>query len=431
MRKYLGRRAAYAAGTLLGVSVIIFVVLRILPGDPLVAILGVEGHARMSKEDRVRIMADLGLSDPLPVQYGRWLVDIAAGRLGKSFFRGDTVAELIAHRGPISAEIGLLALVISWLVGLPVGILSAFKPNSVPDGVARTLSVLFIAIPGFWLGILIVLALLFWFGYKAPIVIVHVWQDPWQNFQQVLGPAVVLGLAQGAYIARMSRSCLLEVIGEDFVRTARAKGLRESLIVFRHALPNALLPVITISGVLLGFVLGGSVAVEQAFGVPGLGRALVTAVVERDIIVVQNLVLLYASIFVVVNVLVDLSYAWLDPRIRFPGKPGALLYARELTPRHGPQTDQANGATPPSDSPGQRSERPGKPGALLYLHGAIPLRPPEHPGGGRRPGGRLHRFRGGGGSAARAARPAQGRLQAHERLRCSRRATRSRPTSGA
>src|SRR5439155_1295807 len=217
VRKYLGRRAAYAAGTLLGVSVIIFVVLRILPGDPLVAILGVEGHARMSKEDRVRIMADLGLSDPLPVQYGRWLVDIAAGRLGKSFFRGDTVAELIAHRGPISAEIGLLALVISWLVGLPVGILSAFKPNSVPDGVARTLSVLFIAIPG----------------------------------------------------------------------------------------------------VLLGFVLGGSVAVEQAFGVPGLGRALVTAVVERDIIVVQNLVLLYASIFVVVNVLVDLSYAWLDPRIRF------------------------------------------------------------------------------------------------------------------
>ena len=317
MRKYLVGRAVYAAGTLLGVSLIIFVVLRILPGDPLVAILGVEGHAQMSAADRAQIMADLGLSDPLPVQYGHWLVDIAAGRLGKSFFRGDTVAELILHRGPISAEIGLLALVISWLIGLPVGILSAFRPNSVPDAVARTLSVLFIAIPGFWLGILIVLGLLFWFGYKAPIVIVHVWQNPWQNFQQVLGPAVVLGLAQGAYIARMSRSCLLEVIGEDFVRTARAKGLREGLVVFRHALPNALLPVITISGVLLGFVLGGSVAVEQAFGVPGLGRALVAAVIERDIIVVQNLVLLYAGIFVLINVLVDLSYAWLDPRIRY------------------------------------------------------------------------------------------------------------------
>ena len=317
MQKYLARRALFALGTFIGVSVIIFVVLRVIPGDPLVAILGVEGHAQMKPEDRVRIMADLGLSAPLPVQYGRWLVDIGAGRLGKSFFRGDTVADLILHRGPISAEIALLSFIISWIVGLPVGILSAFKPNSLPDSLARALSVLFIAIPGFWLGMLIVLALLFWFGYKSPILIVHFWQDPWQNFQIVIGPALVLGLAQGAYIARMSRSCLLEVIGEDFVRTARAKGLRERLVVLRHALPNALLPVVTISGVLLGFVLGGSVAVEQAFGVPGLGRALVVAVIERDIIVVQNLVLLYAVIFVAVNVLVDMSYAWLDPRIRY------------------------------------------------------------------------------------------------------------------
>ena len=317
MRKYLARRAVFAAVTLLGVSLSVFVILRVLPGDPLVAILGVEGHARMTPADRVRIMADLGLSDPLPVQYVRWLVDIGAGRLGKSFFRGDTVAELILHRGPVTAEIAVLALFVSWLVGLPVGILSAFKPNSVPDGVARTISVLFIAIPGFWLGMLVVLALLFWFGYKAPFIIVNMWEDPWQNLQMVIGPALVLGLAQGAYIARMSRSCLLEVIGEDFVRTARAKGVREGLIVMRHALPNALLPVITISGVLLGFVLGGSVAVETAFGVPGLGRSLVTAVIERDIIVVQNLVLLYAVIFVLVNVQVDLSYAWLDPRIRY------------------------------------------------------------------------------------------------------------------
>jgi peptide/nickel transport system permease protein len=317
VRNYLVHRALYALITLLGVSITIFVIMRILPGDPLVAILGVEGHAQMRPADRARIMADLGLSDPLPVQYVHWLRDIATGRLGKSFFRGDTVADQIIHRGPISAEIAILSLIVSWLVGLPVGILSAFKPNSIPDGVARALSVLFIAIPGFWLGMLIVLALLFWFGYKAPLVIVHLWQDPWQNLQIVVGPGVVLGLAQGAYIARMSRSCLMEVISEDFVRTARAKGLREGLVVLRHALPNALLPVITISGVLLGFVLGGSVAVEQAFGVPGLGRAMVAAVIERDIIVVQNLVLLYAVIFVAVNVLVDLSYAWLDPRIRY------------------------------------------------------------------------------------------------------------------
>ena len=317
MRKYLARRALFALGTLVGVSVIICVVLRILPGDPLVAILGVEGHAKMTPADRVRIMHDLGLSDPLPVQYMRWLHDIVTGQLGKSFFRGDTVAELIMHRGPISAEIGILALVVSWLIGLPVGIVSAIKPNSLSDNLARSLAILFIAIPGFWLGMLIVLGLLFWFGYKAPIIIVHFWQSPWENLQIVIGPAIVLGLAQGAYIARMSRSCLLEVIREDYVRTARAKGALERRVVLGHALPNALLPVITISGVLLGFVLGGSVAVEQAFGVPGLGRSLVTALIERDIIVVQNLVLLYAVIFILVNFLVDLSYALLDPRIRY------------------------------------------------------------------------------------------------------------------
>jgi peptide/nickel transport system permease protein len=317
MRKYLVRRMLFALGTLVGVSLIIFVVLRILPGDPLVAILGVEGIAKMTPADRVHIMHDLGLSDPLPVQYFHWLHDIVTGKLGKSFFRGDTVAELILHRGPISAEIGILALIVSWLVGLPVGIVSAIKPNSWADNVARSAAILFIAIPGFWLSMLIVLALLFWFGYKAPIIIVHFWESPWQNLQIVIGPAIVLGLAQGAYIARMSRSCLLEVIGEDYVRTARAKGAEERTVVLGHALPNALLPVITISGVLLGFVLGGSVAVEQAFGVPGLGRSLVTALIERDIIVVQNLVLLYAVIFVLVNFLVDLSYAWLDPRIRY------------------------------------------------------------------------------------------------------------------
>jgi peptide/nickel transport system permease protein len=293
------------------------VVLRILPGDPLVAILGVEGHAKMAPADRAALMRDLGLSDSLPVQYVRWMREIATGQLGKSFFRGDTVRDLILHRGPLSAEIAILALIISWLVGLPVGILSAVRPNGWADAIVRSLSVLFIAVPGFWLGLLIVLALLFWFGYKAPIIIVQLWESPWENFQLIIGPAMVLGLAQGAYIARMARSCLLEVIREDYVRTARAKGTVERSVVLRHALPNALLPVITISGVLLGFVLGGSVAVEQAFGVPGLGRALVVAIVERDIVVVQNLVLLYAGIFVLVNVLVDMSYAWLDPRIRY------------------------------------------------------------------------------------------------------------------
>jgi peptide/nickel transport system permease protein len=317
VRKYLLRRVVFGLSTLLGVSLIIFVVLRILPGDPLVAMFGLEGFAKLAPSDRERIMADLGLSDPLPVQYGRWMRDVATGSLGRSFFRGDRVLDLILHRGPLSAEIGLLSVIISWLVGVPIGIISAFRPNSVTDNVARSLSVLFLAIPGFWLGMLVVLAALFWFNYKAPLVVVHLWQDPWVNLQLVIGPAIVLGLGQGAYLARMSRSCLLEVIREDYVRTARAKGLKEGFVVLRHALPNALLPVVTLSGILMGFVLGGSVAVEQAFGVPGLGRSLVVAVIERDTIVVQNLVLLYAVIFVAINVAVDLSYAWLDPRIRF------------------------------------------------------------------------------------------------------------------
>jgi peptide/nickel transport system permease protein len=317
VQRYFLRRLLYGLLTLLGVSVIIFIVMRILPGDPLVAMFGMEGFMKLSAADRARIMEDLGLSDPLLVQYLRWMKDIASGHLGNSFFRGESVADIILHRGPLSAQIGILSVLISWIVGLPVGIISAFRPNSIVDNVARSVSILFLAIPGFWLGMLAVLALLFWFQYKAPLLVVHLWQDPWTNFQLVIGPAVVLGLGQGAYIARMSRSCLLEVIREDYVRTARAKGLVEWFVVMRHALPNALLPVITLSGILMGFVLGGSVAIEQAFGVPGLGRTLVTAVVERDIIVVQNLVFLYGFIFIMINVLVDLSYAWLDPRIRY------------------------------------------------------------------------------------------------------------------
>lgn len=303
--------------TIFGVSVIVFVVMRILPGDPLVAIFGMEGFTKLTAEDRAKYMDDLGLSDPLPVQYVRWLGDIARGRLGKSFFRDESVADLIIRRGPLSAEIGILSVLLSWILGLPVGIISAIRPNSPLDNGARLLSILFLAVPGFWLGMLIVLALLFWFGYKAPLTGVPLWIDPWTNFQIVIGPAVVLAVGQAAYIARMARSSLMEVIREDYVRTARAKGVVERLVVIRHALPNALLPVITLSGILMGFVLAGSIPVERAFGVPGLGRAMFTAVIERDIFVMQNLVFIYSLVFVVLNILVDIAYAWFDPRIHY------------------------------------------------------------------------------------------------------------------
>jgi peptide/nickel transport system permease protein len=257
------------------------------------------------------------LSDPLIVQYFRWIGDIATGTFGRSFFRAESVAEMVARRGPLTAEIALISVVLSWIVGVPVAIVSALRPNSIADHVSRFLSILFLAIPGFWLGMLIVLALLFWFGYRAPLASAALWDDPVRNLQIVVGPAIVLGLGQAAYISRMARSSLLEVIREDYVRTARAKGLNRRSVTRLHALPNALLPVITLSGVLLGFVLAGSIPVERAFGVPGLGYAMFTAVAERDVFVMQNLVFLYAIVFVLLNIVVDVTIAWIDPRIRY------------------------------------------------------------------------------------------------------------------
>jgi peptide/nickel transport system permease protein len=317
MYSYIARRLAFGAMTVVGVSIMVFVVMRILPGDPLVAIFGPEGFSKLSEAERARYMADLGLSDPLPVQYLHWVQDIVRGNFGRSFFRAESVADMISRRGPLTAEIALISVVLSWLVGIPVAAISALRPNSVADNVARFLSILFLAVPGFWLGMLIVLGLLFVFGYRAPLASVSLFDDPWANLQIVIGPAIVLGLAQAAYIARMARSSLLEVIREDYIRTARAKGLNRRVVVALHALPNALLPVITLSGVLLGFVLAGSIPVERAFGTPGLGYAMALAVSERDVFVMQNLVFLYAVVFVILNLVVDLISAWLDPRIRY------------------------------------------------------------------------------------------------------------------
>src|SRR5215471_18307788 len=278
MYSYIVRRLAFGALTVIGVSIVVFAVLRILPGDPLLAIFGPEGFTKLSDAERAKYMADLGLSDPLLVQYLHWVGDIARGEFGHSFFRAESVAEMLARRGPLTGEIGLLAVVLSWIVGIPVAIISALKPNSLGDNVSRFFSILFLAIPGFWFGMLIVLACLFWFGYRAPMAGASLFADPWTNLQIVIGPAVVLGLGQAAYIARMGRSSLLEVVREDYVRTARAKGLPGRLVISLHALPNALLPVITLSGILMGFVLAGSIPVERAFGAPGLGYAMAIAV---------------------------------------------------------------------------------------------------------------------------------------------------------
>jgi peptide/nickel transport system permease protein len=316
MFHYVMRRLVFGALTVVGVSIVVFVLMRILPGDPLVALFGPEGFTKLTEQERAHYMAELGLSHPLWYQYLAWLDDIAHGNLGRSFFRSESVAEMILRRGPLTAQIAFLSVVLSWLVGIPIAILSALRPNTLVDHLARLMSIFFLAVPGFWLGMLIVLTLLFAFGYRAPLTGASIFTDPWTTLQMVIGPAIVLGLGQAAYIARMARSSLLEVVREDYVRTARAKGLNNRLVIAFHALPNALLPVITLSGVLLGFVLAGSIPVERAFGTPGLGYAMFTAVSERDVFVMQNLVFLYAVVFVLLNILVDVIIAWLDPRIR-------------------------------------------------------------------------------------------------------------------
>jgi peptide/nickel transport system permease protein len=317
MYSYIARRLAFGALTVIGVSIMVFVVMRILPGDPLVALFGPEGYTKLSDKEREGYMAALGLSDPLWVQYLAWVKDILRGDFGHSFFRSESVADMILRRGPLTAEIALISVGLSWLVGIPVALVSALRPNTITDSVVRFVSILFLAVPGFWVGMLIVLALLFWFGYRAPMAGVSLFADPLANLQLVVGPAIVLGLGQAAYIARMGRSSLLEVIREDYVRTARAKGLNGRLVIAMHALPNALLPVITLSGVLMGLVLAGSIPVERAFGTPGLGYAMFTAVSERDVFVMQNLVFLYSVVFVLLNILVDVTIALLDPRIRY------------------------------------------------------------------------------------------------------------------
>jgi peptide/nickel transport system permease protein len=316
MYRYVLRRVLHAIPALLGVSIIIFVALRVMPGDPVSVMFGTQA-TKIRPEDRAKIEAELGLSYPLAVQYGIWLRDIATGKLGRSFWRGDTVVDLIIQRGPLTVEIAVMAMLLSWVVGVPVGILAALRQNTLPDYIARLFTILFLAIPSFWLGAMIMLVLLLWWDYAPPLGVINLWDDPTRNVQIVLGPAMVLGLAVSAYIARMTRSSLLEVIREDYIRTARAKGLREQAVVLRHALRNVSLPIMTLSGVLFGYLLSGTVVVEQAFNVPGLGKAMVEAFVMLDYAVIQNLVLLYGAVFVAINLLVDISYAWLDPRIHY------------------------------------------------------------------------------------------------------------------
>jgi peptide/nickel transport system permease protein len=318
VQRYLLSRAIYSIPTIIGITILIFIAMRVIPGDPL-AMVGSEGQGTrtLTEEELQAARRSLGLDRPYVVQYLNWMWDVVRLNMGTSFWRGEPIADIILRRGPITAQIAIMAMMLSWLIGVPVGLLCAIKRNTTADYAVRGLVTVFMAIPSFWIGLVVVLIGVLWFTWRPPITIIYFWDDPWKNLQITIGPALALGLGLAAVTARMTRSSVLEVLHDDFVRTARAKGLHEQVVVWRHVFRNALLPVITLSGLALGGLLGGSVAVERAFSVPGLGQALVLAIGERDWTMIQNLVLLYGLIFTLINLLVDLSYAALDPRIRY------------------------------------------------------------------------------------------------------------------
>jgi peptide/nickel transport system permease protein len=318
MHLYVLRRLLIAIPTIVGVTLLIFVAMRILPGDPLEMIENEQvGTIRLTPEQLAAARASLGLDRPYYQQYLSWMYDVLRGNFGTSFWRGEPLIELIARRAPITIQIAVMAVAVSWIIGLPIGLLSAIRRNSTADYLARVFVTLFQAIPSFFLGMLAILIGILYFSWRPSMTIVYLWDDPVKNLQMTIGPALALGVGLGAFIARIARSSTLEVLGEDYIRTARAKGLKDGVLLIRHVLKNALLPIVTVSGLALGGLIGGSVAVERAFGVPGLGLALVMAVTERDWMLIQNLALFYGVVFVLVNLLVDVSYAIIDPRIRY------------------------------------------------------------------------------------------------------------------
>ena len=317
MFTYILRRILLMIPTLLGAVTLIFLVMRLLPGDAALYILGSEESAEVNRQALAQIRQELGLDQSLPVQYVQWLWGVVRLDFGTSYWTKQPVIEELAQRYPMTATLALLSLVLSTAIAVPVGVLSAVKQDSFADYAARIFVITGLSVPNFWLAILIILGLVHYFKWLPPLDYAPFWVDPWLNFKQLVFPAMATGYRLSAISARMMRSSVLEVLRDDYVRTARAKGLRERVVVVKHALKNALLPVITITSVELLILFGGLVVVETVFTIPGIGRFLVDAIIHRDYPSIQALVFVFALFVVVVNLLVDITYAVLDPRIRY------------------------------------------------------------------------------------------------------------------
>ena len=317
MRTYLAKRLLLIVPTLFGVAAVVFLIMRVIPGDVTLLILGGDQTGRIDPQQLAAMRHQLGLDQPLAVQFGTWLWGVLRLDFGTSLWTGQPVIEEVLIRLPLSLEVAILATIVSVLLAIPLGMLAAVRQDTWVDYVIRVGSIGGQAIPSFWVGILVILFLVIYFGWGPPLEFTPPWVDPWANFQQLVWPVATVGYRYAAVTTRMTRSTVLEVLREDYIRTAWAKGLRERAVVIRHALKNAMLPVITLVGTEFAFLIGGLVVTETVFTLNGVGRFVVDAVAHRDYPVVQALVFLIALCFVVVNLLIDLTYAWLDPRIRY------------------------------------------------------------------------------------------------------------------
>jgi peptide/nickel transport system permease protein len=313
LARYVVRRLIGVLGVLLGISVVVFLMIRLIPGDTVQLLLGTE----TSQEQIDTLRRVFGLDRPIHEQFADWFGRLVLGDFGRSLRTSRPVLPDIIARFGVTVQLTLASMATALLVAVPLGVASAVNRGRVADVVSRLTALVGLSVPNFWLGTILILFVSLVLGWLPPIGFISVLENPWLGAQTLILPAIALGTALAAFVMRMLRSTLLEVLRQDYIRTARAKGVREHGVLYAHALKNAFIPVLTVIGIQIGHLLGGAVIIEEVFSLPGLGRYLLNAIYQRDYPVVQGGVLFVALVFSLVNLLVDLLYAWLDPRIRY------------------------------------------------------------------------------------------------------------------
>ena len=316
MQTFIIRRLLFMIPTLLGATLFVFLLMRVVPGDIAYALLaGEEGAAAVDPASLEKLREDLGTNNPLYQQYWDWIKGIPMGDLGNSMWNRLPVADEIMIRMPITGQLAIMSVIIGCLVGVPLGIISALKQDTWIDAIARFFSIFFLALPAFWEGLMILMLTVRVWRWMPPLGRNYLWEDPGANMAQLIFPALIIGFNLMAIVTRMTRSTMLEVLREDYIRTARAKGLANTVVIWRHVLKNSMIPVVTVVSMSVGGLLGGTVVSETVFSIPGIGVHLIEAIRNRDYTTVQALILVFAFIFVFINLLVDIIYGWLDPRI--------------------------------------------------------------------------------------------------------------------